>query len=165
MRMFQSNRLNGSSAPVYCCQDDGMVGLGAGARSYTRKLHYSGNFAVERTNVLSIIDRYIASSDDEFGHAHHGFKLSLDEEKRRFVIQSLLQFEGLLLDKYQERFGSNPIDDLQVLVNLLDAGLCEKDFAGGRLVLTAAGISLSDAISDELYSPSVKQLMASCDQV
>src|SRR5262249_14204777 len=36
MRMFRRDRPGTASAgTVYCCQDDGMVGLGVGARSYT----------------------------------------------------------------------------------------------------------------------------------
>jgi oxygen-independent coproporphyrinogen III oxidase len=36
MRMFRANRVTEAVQPVYCCQADGMLGLGCGARSYTR---------------------------------------------------------------------------------------------------------------------------------
>ena len=35
MRMFRRAGRRRTPAPAYCCQDDGMVGLGCGARSYT----------------------------------------------------------------------------------------------------------------------------------
>ncbi|MFN7145928.1 MAG: STM4012 family radical SAM protein, partial [Myxococcota bacterium] len=38
MRMFRAPGAPDTGGPVYRCQDDGMVGLGAGARSYTRRL-------------------------------------------------------------------------------------------------------------------------------
>ncbi|MCA9698060.1 MAG: STM4012 family radical SAM protein, partial [Myxococcales bacterium] len=50
MRMFQrpDPRVDPGvdPGPVYCCQADGMIGLGVGARSYTRTLHYSEDWAV-----------------------------------------------------------------------------------------------------------------------
>ena len=48
MRMFTRASSEGDcgDGPVYRCQDDGMIGLGPGARSYTRRLHYASPFAV-----------------------------------------------------------------------------------------------------------------------
>ena len=40
----------------YACQDDGMVGLGVGARSYTRHLHYSYDYAVSVRGVRAVLD-------------------------------------------------------------------------------------------------------------
>ena len=45
MRQFRRADVAGPEAD-YCCQDDGMVGLGCGARSYTPALHYSFDYAV-----------------------------------------------------------------------------------------------------------------------
>lgn len=65
MRMFR--RANGSAPKTangttpqtqYCCQEDGMVGLGRGARSYTSGMHYSFEYAVEIGHVRGIIDSY-----------------------------------------------------------------------------------------------------------
>src|SRR5262249_41049808 len=39
MRMFQSAQATAADGPAYCCQNDGMVGLGCGARSYAGDLH------------------------------------------------------------------------------------------------------------------------------
>jgi oxygen-independent coproporphyrinogen-3 oxidase len=52
MRMFRSKNAAEETGPVYCCQEDGMVGLGCGARSYTRGLHYSREYAVGAAGVL-----------------------------------------------------------------------------------------------------------------
>src|SRR5204863_8515685 len=54
LRMFR-RPLASESGPVYCCQDDGMIGLGCGARSYTRSLHYSCEYAVASRAVAGIL--------------------------------------------------------------------------------------------------------------
>src|SRR5262249_29617194 len=46
MRMFRRQDAAQSPAPPYRCQEDGMVGLGCGARSYTRDIHYCSEYAV-----------------------------------------------------------------------------------------------------------------------
>jgi oxygen-independent coproporphyrinogen-3 oxidase len=51
MRLFRRAGAPAGDGPAYCCQRDGMVGLGAGARSYTRALHYSSEWAVSRAGV------------------------------------------------------------------------------------------------------------------
>ncbi|MBD4029592.1 coproporphyrinogen III oxidase family protein, partial [Xanthomonas citri pv. citri] len=48
MRMFRAPHARDGDAPVYCCQSDGMVGIGCGARSYTAGLHYSSEYGVSR---------------------------------------------------------------------------------------------------------------------
>ena len=39
------------AASDYSCQEDGMIGLGAGARSYTSSVHYSWDYAVGRSAI------------------------------------------------------------------------------------------------------------------
>ncbi len=41
MRMFKTPDRTDAEGPAYSCQNDGMIGLGCGPRSYTRELHYS----------------------------------------------------------------------------------------------------------------------------
>ncbi|MFC5813703.1 STM4012 family radical SAM protein [Nonomuraea harbinensis] len=150
MRMF---RLPGAGAgPAYCCQTDGMVGLGCGARSYTSRLHYSFEYAVGARQVRAIIDDYV--SRDDFGVANVGFVLSAAERGRRHLIQSLLQVEGLDRGFYRARFGTDVLDDFPL------------DRFGDRLVLepsvvrlTAEGLAYSDGIGPALFSPEVKALM------
>ncbi|WP_043616558.1 STM4012 family radical SAM protein [Nonomuraea candida] len=155
MRMF---RLPGTdSGTSYCCQTDGMVGLGCGARSYTSGLHYSFEYAVGARHVRSIIDDYVAQTD--FGTANVGFALSPDERRRRHLIQSLLQAEGLARRAYADRFGADVLDDFP-----LD-DLPMKEFAGWLSVtdetvrLTPEGLAHSDAIGPALFSPRVRALM------
>jgi oxygen-independent coproporphyrinogen-3 oxidase len=72
MRMFRRPG-DAAGGTEYCCQTDGMVGLGCGARSYTSRLHYSFEYAVGAGQVRSIIDTYV--SETEFAAARVGFTL------------------------------------------------------------------------------------------
>lgn len=155
MRMFQKPQAHASDAPHYCCQQDGMVGLGCGARSYTESVHYSTEYAVGRSGVQSIIDGYIDREQASFCVADHGIRLDLHEKRRRHVLLSLLQCEGLQRARFHERFGLDVLDALPQLHELESLGLmqCTDD----RLRLTAAGIERSDAIGPWLYSGPIRQ--------
>ncbi|MFC4114970.1 STM4012 family radical SAM protein [Nonomuraea zeae] len=152
MRMF---RLPGSgTATEYCCQTDGMVGLGCGARSYTSRLHYSFEYAVEARHVRSIIDDYVGRTD--FGTANVGFALSPGERRRRHLIQSLLQAGGLAREHYAQRFGTDVLADFPVLLDRFGEWLSVSPSTVG---LTPEGLAYSDAIGPALFSPEVGRLM------
>jgi oxygen-independent coproporphyrinogen-3 oxidase len=158
MRMFQAAGASAPAGPVYCCQEDGMVGLGCGARSYTRGLHYAREYAVGGRGVREIIADYVARPDAAFARADYGFRLDAGEQRRRYVIQSLLTREGLRFAGYRHRFGSHSLDDLPQLAELAGRGLAAQDGAG--LVLTDTGLARSDMIGPWLYSDAVRGLMA-----
>ena len=159
MRMFQ-RRQSGEepkgAGPVYCCQEDGMIGLGCGARSYTAGLHYSSEYAVGRTGVKAILADYVARPAELFRYADHGTALDADEQRRRHVITSLLQAEGLDLAAYRRRFGADADSDLPQLGELAPLGLAET--VGGRLRLTESGLERSDAVGPWLYSGRMRHL-------
>jgi oxygen-independent coproporphyrinogen-3 oxidase len=157
MRMFRRPGTCDAAGVVYCCQDDGMVGLGCGARSYTRGLHYSTEYAVGAHGVRALIEAYSARPAASFGVAGYGRRLDGEDQRRRFVIQSLLQCAGLSLAAYTLRFGTAAGDDLPELSTLEDLGLAER--RGDVLRLTAAGIERSDAIGPWLYSDGVRRAM------
>lgn len=156
LRMFQLQHLS-DDGPVYCCQSDGMVGLGCGARSYTRALHYSTEFAVGRSSVRAILDDYLKRAPEEFRIAAHGFHLDAEDQRRRHAIMSLLQVEGLLLSDFRHQFQSDVFDDLPQIQELVDRELAETSDDCVRL--TTAGLELSDAIGPWLYSARVQTLM------
>jgi oxygen-independent coproporphyrinogen-3 oxidase len=157
MRMFRAGHAPAEAGPVYCCQEDGMVGLGCGARSYTRSLHYATAYAVRGGGVREIIADYLARPDEAFDHADHGFRLDAEEQRRRFVIQSLLSHEGLDAAAYGRRFGASAWDDLPELAELEPLGLAAR--RDGRLCLTEEGVERSDTIGPWLYSAKVRDLM------
>jgi len=155
MRLFRAPDAE-PEAPAYCCQEDGMIGLGCGARSYTRGLHYSSEYAVGQRGVREILSDYVDRSDAEFASARYGFALDADERRRRFVIQSLLWKEGLDLAHYRRRFGSEALRDLPQLAELRPQGLAALD--GEQLTLTPLGLERSDALGPWLTSSRVHTL-------
>ena len=158
MRMFRRAGVPSSSEPDdYRCQDDGMVGLGAGARSYTHALHYAGEFAVARASVRDLIDRFVAQGEEDMGLVRHGFELDTDEQARRWLIQSLLQGEGLDRARYTTRFGRDVLDAWPALAELEPAELAS--IGRDQIRLTSAGLELSDALGPWLYSEAVRRRM------
>jgi oxygen-independent coproporphyrinogen III oxidase len=160
MRMFRRavGARGGSARPEYCCQEDGMVGLGCGARSYTRGLHYSLDYAVQPKSVKGIIADYLARTRDELAHATHGFALDRDEQRRRYLLQSVLNVEGLDAARYAARFGTDPADDFPDLRTFAELGLLAFD--GTKWTPTARGLERSDAIGPWFFPPHVRSLMA-----
>ncbi len=139
---------------AYCCQEDGMVGLGCGARSYTRGLHYASEYAVGAAGVRAILADYVAKPAAAFDTADYGFVLDAEEQRRRYLIQSLLQVAGLDIAAYRRRFGTEAGEDFPELRLLEAQGLAA--WSERSLVLTEAGIERSDAIGPWLYSPAVR---------
>lgn len=158
MRMFRLPEAGGKAAPVYCCQEDGMIGLGCGARSYTRRLHYSSEYAVGRQATRDIIEHYCEQDAEFFAAARYGFVMSEAERQRRFVIQSLLTNPGLDLNAFGQHFGgADALQSLPLLQELVQTGLARNQ--GGMLELNEEGFALSDSIGPALISPDVWRLM------
>ncbi|MBB4915572.1 STM4012 family radical SAM protein [Streptosporangium saharense] len=162
MRMF---RLPGSGGLTeYTCQSDGMVGLGCGARSYTSGLHYSHEYAVAARQVRGIIDDYVRLPAEEFAFANVGFHLDEAERRRRHLLQSLSQAEGLDLDAYRKRFDTEATEDFSAELEILtDRGWLDGP-EGRWLRLTSEGLAHSDAIGPWLFSAPVRELMAGYEQ-
>ncbi|MEV5572877.1 STM4012 family radical SAM protein [Spirillospora sp. NPDC052269] len=160
MRMFRLPDIaaagTGAGGTEYCCQTDGMVGLGCGARSYTSDLHYSFEYAVGATEVRAIIDDYVRA--DSFGTARVGFRLDDAERRRRHLVQSLLQASGLDRSDYRARFGTDAMDDFAGDLK----GFADQDWLDVRpdlLRLTPEGLAHSDAVGPALFSGDVRTLM------
>lgn len=141
----------------YGCQEEGMVGLGCGARSYTRNVHYSTRYSVGRAATASIIADYVAAK--QYATADYGIILNEDERKRRFILKAILHTEGLDLRQYTERFGTNTLDDYPELHLLVRTGLAE--IRPDLLRLTDEGLMYSDAVGDWLISSNIRTLMES----
>lgn len=159
MRLFRhKNAPLETDLPPYNSPEDGMVGLGVGARSYTRSFHYSSDYAVGRKGVRDIIHAYHEQSVADFGFAHYGVALNAEEQRRRYVIKSLLEGGYLDFSAYQRYFGSAALKDLPALQELYELDLVVP--AEDRLQLNAEGLACSDVIGPWLYSPAVQATMA-----
>lgn len=157
MRLFRAPHHHGVGGPEYCCQEDGMVGLGAGARSYTTALHYSSEWAVGRTGVRAILDDFTQRSAKQLAHAEHGCTLDAHEQRRRYLIKSILRAEGLDGAAYARRFGIPAADDFPELAELENAGAAQ--WIGDSLRPTAQGLAWSDVIGPWLFSSAMQARM------
>jgi oxygen-independent coproporphyrinogen-3 oxidase len=156
MRYFR--RRSGDDNSAYCVQNEGMVGVGCGARSYTRRLHYSLDYAVAPKSVKAILADYITMSAADFAHAHHGFTLDGNEERRRTLLYALFTDGGLDSARYRARFAADPAVDFPDLTTFADLGLMQCD--GNRWTLTPAGLERSDALGPWCFSTAVREMMA-----
>jgi oxygen-independent coproporphyrinogen-3 oxidase len=134
-----------------------MIGLGCGARSYTRALHYCTEYAVSSGGVRDIIAKYLDGTDESFKRLDYGIVLTEGEQRRRFVIQSLLSEEGLSLAAYRRRFASEALDDIPMLAQLIGQGLANE--REDKLELNEKGVERSDQIGPAFYSENVRRLM------
>ncbi|MDJ0733185.1 MAG: STM4012 family radical SAM protein [Nostocaceae cyanobacterium] len=157
MRMFQRISTPSIPSPIYCCQADGMVGLGCGARSYTNALHYSNEYAVGGKGIRDILQGYIQTPENEFDYVCYGFQLDGEERRRRYILLSLLTDEGLNLSDYQQRFATDVYSDFPELRELLSLNLATQNEQSLRL--TEFGIERSDTIGAWFFSKKVRRLM------
>jgi oxygen-independent coproporphyrinogen-3 oxidase len=134
-----------------------MVGLGCGARSYTRRLHYSSEYAVGASGVRAILQDYVARDDASFDAAHYGYLLTEEDMRHRYVIQSLLQADGLGRAAYGSRFTRDALSDLPQLHQLVEHDLAT--LTPERMLLTESGLERSDMIGPWLYTTQVQALM------
>ncbi|MEV4492568.1 STM4012 family radical SAM protein [Micromonospora coxensis] len=155
MRQFRRADAPTPDGPDYCCQDDGMVGLGCGARSYTTALHHSFDYAVGVSQVRAVLDDYLARPAEDFRYAEFGYRLDDTEQRRRWLLKSLLRAEGVDAAAYRARFGNRPTDDFPQLGRLVERGWATD----GGLRLTAAGLARSDAVGPWLTSAEVRDAM------
>ncbi|MEU6526321.1 STM4012 family radical SAM protein [Streptomyces sp. NPDC046924] len=166
MRMFRRADAPPQGADDYACQTDGMIGLGCGARSYTAGLHYSFDYAVGMHEIRGIIDDYVSRPAADLARAEYGRRIDADEARRRHLIQSLLQADGLPTADYRTRFGTTPRDDFGAeLSRLAERGwLADDDASTPVLRLTPEGLAHSDAIGPDLFSPAVRAAMAAYER-
>ncbi|MYV65973.1 coproporphyrinogen III oxidase family protein [Streptomyces sp. SID2131] len=159
MRMFRRRDAVPLGPDDHACQTDGMIGLGCGARSYTSALHYSFDYAVDMREIRSIIDAYAETGD--FSRARVGRWVDAGEARRRHLLQSLLQAEGMPVAGYEERFGSSPFADFPGELGRFEAlGWLDGEAPAGLLRLSPEGLAHSDGLGPELFSPGVRAAMA-----
>ncbi len=158
MRMFKVDDSSSASEPEYSCQDDGMIGLGPGARSYTYALHYSSQFASKHGGVSELIKQYNDQTAAEFSQATYGYWLSQGECQRRYLIQSLFLLDGVDRIAFKQRFAIDCLELFPQLNELAEHGLAHLTQV--RIQLTAAGIERADALAPWLASAEVLQKMA-----
>ncbi len=142
----------------YRCQDDGMVGIGPGARSYTRTLHYATPFAVGQAGIRSRIEAWLSETALQRAQARHGYLLGIPEQRRRYLLLSLLE-GSVSRPVYCERFGGDVCLHFPELSEAVALGLVTE--TPSELLLTEFGMECADVLGHWLQSDEVLAARAS----
>lgn len=158
MRLFRKPGIAGEErGGEYSCQEDGMVGLGTNARSYTSRVHYATRYAARKPQIAALLKEYAGTSKEGFSQAVHGIVLDLEDRKRRFLVKSLLKSRGLVREDYLKAFGTDAWQDFPELAVLEELGMAWREPGGVRL--TPLGMSRSDQIGTWFIAPRIRRLM------
>ena len=141
------------------------LAVGCGGRSYLGNLHFCTPYTITGKDCRSQLEEFMNTK--EFSPITHGFLLSEDEQKRRYVIRSLLIRPGLDLGRYQEIFGASAMADFGLLRDWMNQGYAKivpsKETA--YLTLTEIGLGLSDCLGAQLISPQVLEKMKEWEKI
>lgn len=100
------------------------LGVGAGARSYAKKIHYCLPYKIDHLKIKKIVQNYIYTDFSKI--EYDGFLFDVDEMKRKFVILNLLD-PGLNSDIYYKNFGTNLFDEFNdELTALMEIGFIQE---------------------------------------
>jgi oxygen-independent coproporphyrinogen-3 oxidase len=158
MRQFRRDAGGPTGDLEYRCQRDGMVGLGAGARSYARRLHYSTPWRMVARNIRGVVEDYCARMRAGDTDVSHGFALDRDERARRFVIQSLL-FDGLVRNEFADEYGADALAWFAPQWEALEEEGCVS-VSSEAIRLTPRGVRHSDVVGQLFFSERVEHLIA-----
>ncbi|MYR58136.1 coproporphyrinogen III oxidase family protein, partial [Streptomyces sp. SID625] len=110
--------------------------------------------------IRAIVDDYVARPAADFAHAEYGRRVDAGEARRRHLLQSLLQADGLDTAEYRTRFGTAPEEDFPAeLARFAERGWLAATDPRTALRLTPEGLAHSDALGPELFSPAVRAAM------
>ena len=152
MRNFISLEMKEKLYPEYSCQENKMLGIGCGARSYIENIHYSRRYAVEDKNINNIIDGYLSEKNLEY--AEYGYKLSREEQKIKYILKSILKITGFRMEDYKKQFLSDPLEDFTELDRLIKEGYLTRE--DDRIFPSAKGLKYSDYIGTLFITDDIK---------
>lgn len=156
MRRFIWDELPETADGEGCGYSEHTLSIGCGGRSYIDELHFCAPYSVRPEGCAQILQAYLQKTDHQA--ITHGYLLSMEERKRRFVLKNLLYYRGLPVSYYQTLFGCSPAEDFPQLSQWLEYGWVKQDGAG-NLRLSEAGLDLSDYLGPALISPVVQAKM------
>lgn len=141
-RFVKGSRRNDNTS----CGFGNTLSMGCGGRSYLGNLHFCAPYAVRQEHCRNILTAYMAQED--YLQISHGYLLSPEEMKRRYVIRHLLFGRGIQRREYGEHFGGSPEQDFPLLEEWADSGYVSlgKEYVG----MTEEGFALSDALGPKL---------------
>lgn len=147
----------GEVAESALCGFGNTLALGCGGRSYIGNLHFCTPYAVRQESCRQILESYMEQRD--YCRPSHGFLLSGEEQRRRYVIKHILFETGIDREDYRKHFAGEPELDFPCLNRWIADGyaVCGDD----RIYLTEEGFLLSDYLGPQLISEEVRQRMDS----
>lgn len=137
------------------CGFGNTISVGCGGRSYIGELHFCTPFALGQKSCMDILQKYMQKKD--FLEVTHGYLLSEEEMRRRYVIKNILFCCGIDKEEYRCWFDSEPERDYPLLTEWIRSGLAVADSA--KICLTEKGISLSDFLGPKLMSEEIREKM------
>lgn len=139
------------------CGFGNTLALGCGGRSYIGNLHFCTPYAVRQESCRQILESYIGQRD--YCRPSHGFLLSGEEQRRRYVIKHILFETGIDRRDYRQHFAGEPEFDFPCLKGWIADGYAVS--ADDRIYLTEEGFLLSDYLGPQLISEEVRRRMDS----
>lgn len=137
------------------CGFENTISIGCGGRSYIGNLHFCTPYEVRQSECRKRLEQYM--QEEDYLKITHGYLLSEEEQRRRYVIKNILFCCGLSKEEYKGLFSGQPEEDFPVIRNWISKGyVYERE---GRIVLTEKGISLSDYLGPMLISDEVREKM------
>ncbi len=137
MRRFVKN---GNVSNLGSCGFGNTVSVGCGGRSYIGNLHFCTPFGVKQSDCMEILQQYIIQQD--YLTIRHGYLLSKEEQKRRYVIKNILFGGGLSEEEYKDEFLGDVMTDFPMLQEWVMKNYAYRN--QGKIMLTETGFSLSD---------------------
>ncbi|MGF6736074.1 oxygen-independent coproporphyrinogen-3 oxidase [Paraburkholderia youngii] len=134
-----------------------MIGIGAGARSYNGKYHYSFDYAVDLKEVGKAIEDYLNLEITEHSMVRYGIVLDAYEERLRYFILSLT-LNQLCGTYYSSLFVRNLYSDFSDVIDALEAEGCIEPWSNDKIRLTKKGYKYSNLVAHHLFSNHVKTL-------
>lgn len=152
-RFVKKNR----DAQIAGCGFENTISIGCGGRSYIGNLHFCTPYSVRPARCRELLEQYMSRAD--FTEISHGYILSEEEQKRRYVIKNMLFACGLCGREYEEAFSADVREDFPILREWVQAGYAVSQ--DGKWMLTDKGFTLSDYIGPMLISDEVRERMSS----
>jgi oxygen-independent coproporphyrinogen-3 oxidase len=133
-----------------------LLGLGAGARSYSPVFHYSTDFAVRSTSTQRIIEGFVEHEHRPDETPSIGFVMTAEETRRRYCMLNL-SLGRLDSTRYRRAFGTDLAEWDEELTALVSSG-CAIRQEDGSVVLSRTGFKYSNVIGTLFQSDAVTAL-------
>ena len=145
----------GDAGGLTGCGFENTLSIGCGGRTYIDELHFCMPYGVRQSQCRQILMSYM--EEEDYLSVRHGYLLSEEERRRRYVIKNILFASGLSLGHYRECFKTDPRQEFPVLTEWIRQGYAQSD--GEWIRLTEDGFCLSDYLGPMLISDEVREKM------